>query len=49
MKIAGLYKIGDDLLLIDYNEQVRRQQEEIRKRREVLQRQLEELRRKAGG
>lgn len=48
-KYPRLYKIGDDLVLIDYNEQVRKQQEEIRKRREALQKQLEELRRKAGG
>lgn len=46
-KYPRLYKIGEDLLLIDYNEQVRRQQEEIRKRREALQKQLEELQRKA--
>lgn len=46
-KYPRLYKIGEDLVLIDYNEQVRRQQEEIRKRREALQKQLEELQRKA--
>ncbi|MDA8017119.1 MAG: branched-chain amino acid ABC transporter substrate-binding protein [Thermoanaerobaculia bacterium] len=46
-KYPRLYKIGNDLVLIDYNEQVRRQQEEIRKRREALQKQLEELQRKA--
>lgn len=46
-KYPRLYKIGEDLLLIDYNEQVRRQQEEIRKRREALQKQLDELQRKA--
>jgi branched-chain amino acid transport system substrate-binding protein len=46
-KYPRLYKIGEDLVLIDYNEQVRRQQEDIRKRRDALQKQLEELRRKA--
>lgn len=46
-KYPRLYKIGEDLVLIDYNEQVRKQQEEIRKRREALQKQLEELQRKA--
>lgn len=48
-KYPRLYKISEDLLLVDYNEQVRKRQEEIRKKREALQRQLEELRRKAAG
>ncbi len=35
-KFPRLYIIGDDLLLYDYNERVRKQQEEIRRRRAAL-------------
>ncbi|MEM6795718.1 MAG: ABC transporter substrate-binding protein [Acidobacteriota bacterium] len=48
-KFPRLYVIGSDLLLVDYNERVRKKQEEIKKRREALQRQFEELQKKAAG
>ena len=46
-KFPRLYKIDDDLLLVDYNERMRERQEEIRKRKEALRRQLEELQKQA--
>ncbi|MEM8932550.1 MAG: ABC transporter substrate-binding protein [Acidobacteriota bacterium] len=46
-KFPRLYKIDDDLLLVDYNERMRERQEEIRQRKEALRRQLEELQKQA--
>ncbi len=46
-KFPRLYIIGDDLLLYDYNERVRKQQEEYKKRREELMRKLEKIQRQA--
>ena len=49
LKYPRVYIIGKDLLLHDYSERVRAQQEEIRKRREELQRRLEDINRQAQG
>ena len=49
-KFPRLYiidKIDSDLLMVDYNDRVRRKQEEIKKRREALKRQLEQIQKKA--
>jgi branched-chain amino acid transport system substrate-binding protein len=47
LKFPRVYIIGRDLLLYDYTERVRQQQDEIKKRREELKRKLEEIQRKA--
>ena len=46
-KFPRLYIIGEDLLLYDYSERVRKQQEEIRRRRAALREKLERLDRQA--
>ncbi len=49
-KFPRLYiidKIDTDLLMVDYNDRVRRKQDEIKKRREALKRQLEQIQKKA--
>ncbi len=46
-KFPRLYIIGDDLLLYDYNERVRKQQEEIRRRRAALMHKLEKIQKQA--
>ena len=46
-KFPRLYIIGDDLLLYDYNERVRKQQDEIRRRREALMQKLEKIQKQA--
>lgn len=46
-KYPRLYVIGEDLLLYDYNERVRKQKEEIRRRREALKEKLEKIQQKA--
>ena len=46
-KFPRLYLIGDDLLLYDYNERVRKQQDEIRKRRAALMEKLEKIQKQA--
>ena len=51
-KFPRLYiidKIDSDLILVDYNDRVRRKQEEIKKRREALKRQLEQIQKQASG
>ncbi len=47
LKFPRVYIIGRDLVLNDYNERRRAQQEEIKKKREELKRRLEEIQRKA--
>jgi branched-chain amino acid transport system substrate-binding protein len=47
LKFPRVYIIGRDLVLADYNERVRQQQDEIKKRRDELKRRLEEIQRKA--
>ncbi len=46
-KFPRLYVIGDDLLLYDLNQRVRKQQDEIRKRREELMKKLEKIQKQA--
>ncbi len=46
-KFPRLYLIGEDLLLYDYNERVRKQQDEIRKRRQELMKKLEQIQKQA--
>ncbi len=46
-KFPRLYIIGDDLLLYDYNERVRKQQDEIRRRRAALMEKLEKIQKQA--
>lgn len=46
-KFPRLYIIGEDLLLYDYNERVRKQQDEIRRRREALMQKLEQIQKQA--
>lgn len=46
-KFPRLYIIGDDLLLYDYNERVRKQQEEIKRRRAALMEKLEKIQKQA--
>ena len=46
-KFPRLYIIGDDLLLYDYNQRVRKQQEEIRRRRAALMEKLEKIQKQA--
>ncbi|MCG8460219.1 MAG: penicillin-binding protein activator [Holophagales bacterium] len=48
-KFPRLYVIDKELFLVDYNDRVRKKQEEIREKREAIQRQLEELQKKAEG
>ena len=47
LKYPRIYIITQDLVLQDYNERVRTQQEELRKRREELKRKLDEINRQA--
>ncbi len=42
-KFPRLYIIGEDQLLYDYNERVRKQQDEIRRRRQALMEKLEKI------
>ena len=46
-KFPRLYIIGEDGLLYDYNERVRKQQEEIRRRRQALMEKLEKIQKQA--
>ncbi len=46
-KFPRLYVIGDDLLLYDLNQRVRKQQDEIRRRREELMKKLEKIQKQA--
>ncbi len=46
-KFPRLYVIGEDLLLYDLNERVRKQQDEIRKRRQALMEKLEKIQKQA--
>lgn len=46
-KFPRLYIIGEDQLLYDYNERVRKQQDEIRKRRQALMEKLEKIQKQA--
>ena len=46
-KFPRLYIIGEDLLLYDYNERVRKQQDEIRRRRTALMQKLEKIQKQA--
>ncbi len=46
-KFPRLYIIGDDLLLYDYNERVRKQQDENRRRRADLMKKLEKIQQQA--
>ncbi len=47
LKFPRLYVIGDDLLLYDLNERVRKQQDEIRRRRAELMEKLEKIQKQA--
>ncbi len=46
-KFPRLYIIGEDQLLYDYNERVRKQQDEIRRRRQALMEKLEKIQKQA--
>ena len=47
LKFPRLYVIGDDLLLYDLNERVRKQKDEIRRRRAELMKKLEKIQEQA--
>ncbi|MCP3961951.1 MAG: amino acid ABC transporter substrate-binding protein [bacterium] len=46
-KFPRLYLIGEDLLLYDYNERVRKQQDEVRRRKAALMQKLEKIQKQA--